>query len=52
LTNKPDINPGKTAEIEAQIRSLNEEIIKGSTNLQKLRDNLKELNKTVFARWR
>jgi len=49
LTNKPDIKPADIEPIEKQINDLNEAIIKGSSNLKKLQDNLKNLNKTVFS---
>lgn len=49
MTNKPDINPADIEPIEKQINELNEAIIKGSSNLKKLQDNLKDLNKTVFS---
>lgn len=50
LTNKPDIDPDKIAFIENQIKELNNEIIDGSANLRKLREKLKDLNKTVFSK--
>ncbi|MDO9154879.1 MAG: AAA family ATPase [Paludibacter sp.] len=49
MTNKPDIKPADIEPIEKQINDLNEAIIKGSSNLKKLQDNLKDLNKTVFS---
>jgi len=49
MTNKPDINPADIEPIEKQIDELNEAIIKGSSNLKKLEENLKGLNKTVFS---
>jgi len=49
MTNKPDIKPDDIEPIEKQINDLNVAIIKGSSNLKKLEDNLKDLNKTVFS---
>lgn len=49
LTNKPDIEPEDIEPIEELINTLNEAIISKSNNLKKLREKLKELNKTVLS---
>lgn len=47
LTNKPDIDSTVVAEIEKQIKDLNEQIIDGSEPLKFLKEKLRELNNTL-----
>lgn len=49
MTNKPDIKSEDIGQIEKQINELNKAIIEGSSNLKKLQNNLKDLNKTVYS---